>query len=241
MIIPILPRLGDRSQWIAFCQRERPYCFVREPNALVDLQSCCLIITLFRENMRDGRQAICYSLGSPRSLAPAWQFIRACHFDLAYMVAGLEKVYFDTNARDQSGFAPATGVRIRKFFNKDATLTSPWSLGPLDPLSAQPRVWGLTELCRLLANGQYRDLQHEPRRLAATGGSARPNEGGLDAERLLADLVARPGGWRIRCCQGRLLASRQEQPVFSLLPRLDEPERPAGPARLSAAQGAALC
>ena len=225
MIIPVLPSLCNRQQWIAFCRRERPYCYVREPDTLVDMQSTFLIISLLNEQVRDGRQATKYSIGIRSSLEPAWQFIKACRFDLGCMVDGLQQVRFDGNARDNSRFRAADNVSIRKFFSKEAAILSPGSIGPLEPLQELPQRWTRLHLCQLLANRQFDDLRAE-QRLPAPGD--RPARGGaIDSERLLLQLIESPHDWRPLAAGERLQLCRDRTPLFSLRPnlRLDQLRR----------------
>ena len=101
MIIRVLPQLNCRQHWIDFCRRETPYCFVDQPECLVDFQGTHLQITLLAQNTQ-GKDAIKYSLGSRRSVEPAWQLIRACNWDLTALVNGLEQMDFSSNVRDNS-------------------------------------------------------------------------------------------------------------------------------------------
>ncbi|WP_210396167.1 hypothetical protein [Motiliproteus sediminis] len=213
MIIPVLPSLANREQWIAFCRRERPYCFVSEPDTLVDMQSSFLTLTLLNRSVRDGRQATKYSIGSRTSLEPAWQFIKACHFDLQFMVDGLQQVNFDGNARDSGNFRPAANVRIRKFFAKEAAVISPALLGTLEPLQAIPAVWTLTELCQILANEQYQQLRLTLPQL----GQATPSPG---RERLLHQLINDPHGWQLSYDGEQLSLGRDGTLLLQLQPDL---------------------
>lgn len=217
MIIPVLPSLQGRSQWIAFCRRERPYCYVREPDTLVDMQSTFLIITLLGDHVRDGRQATKFSIGTRTSLQPAWQFIQACNFDLRYMVNGLQQVRFDGNARDNSRFRAADNVSIRKFFSKEAALLSSAAIGPLEPLQQLPERWSLLHTCQLLANEQFDELRCEGQLPAP--GSIR-TAAAIDGQQLLLRQIESPqplqprwNGERLQLCQGDIA-------LYSLRPNL---------------------
>jgi hypothetical protein len=212
MIIRVLPCLSNSSQWIAFCRREQPYCFIEHPDCLVDFQSNYLIITLLNRQVRNGKEAIKYSLGSRQSVEPAWNFIKACRFDLAYMVEGLERLEFEGNARDNSGFPALRGGSIRKFFAKERAVISPAFLGPLEPLTHLPPFWEMHSVCRLLANGQLRELRND------TPGKNTGQQ--ADPAGLLLALVEAPEQWQARQRDERLYIYRDRRAVFSLVPEL---------------------
>ncbi len=159
MIIRVLPELEQRDQWIRFCQRETPYCYVRQPDSLVDFQSSFLTITQLNGGIRDGRDAIKYSIGSRGSVEPAWLFIKRCDFSLKRMLAGLQQLEFNGNARDNSLRGLIRDVTVRKFFSKEKALISPTTLATLEPVRTLPQQWGLHQICALLANNQVRDLR----------------------------------------------------------------------------------
>ncbi|MEH6625407.1 MAG: hypothetical protein V7739_03105 [Motiliproteus sp.] len=211
MIIRILPSLNDRQQWIEFCRREAPYCFVEQPDTLVDFQSTHLVITLLNKQVRNGKEAVKYSIGSRQSVEPAWHFIKACRFSLEHMVQGLEDIEFMGNVRDNShsGFIP--DVNIRQFFAKEQAVISPAFLGELEPLSKTPEHWELHQCCRLLANGQFQDLRFEKKALNGEYGGA------PDPQTLLISLVEKPDHWRIRLRDSRLWLINGKQPLYSLV------------------------
>ncbi len=222
MIIRILPSLNDRQQWIEFCRREVPYCFVEQPDTLVDFQSTHLVITLLNKQVRNGKEAVKYSVGSRQSVEPAWHFIKACRFSLDYMVQGLQDIEFMGNVRDnsQSGFLP--DVNIRQYFAKEQAVISPAFLGELEPLPHYPQQWELHQCCRLLANQQFQNLRFEKK--ALNGGHC----GSPDAQTLLINLVENPDQWRVRLRDSRLWLINGKQPMFSLEPMLESAPATSG-------------
>lgn len=214
MIIRILPRLGNRQEWIDFCSRERSYCYVEQPDTLVDFQTNHLIITLLNQSVRNGKQAVKFSIGSRHSIEPAWNFIKGCHFDLDFMVQGLQSVNFDSNARDNHllGFSPEANVR--KFFSKEQSIISPNSLGTLDPLNQLPAHWSLGAMLNVLANGQFTDLRSEQAHLNTEPDPEAP------PIHLLLKLLEEPDKWQVRVRNQRLWLLRNGVPQYSLLPKL---------------------
>ncbi|MCW9053889.1 MAG: hypothetical protein OQJ91_16480 [Motiliproteus sp.] len=215
MIIRILPRLDNRQQWIEFCRREVPYCFVEQPDTLVDFQSSHLVITLLNQQVRNGRDAVKYSIGSRQSVEPAWHFIKACEFSLDYMVNGLEAIEFRGNARDNSQAGLIEDVNIRKFFAKEQAVISPAFLGPLDRLNHVPEHWDIHLSCRILANNQFRDLRSEQKSLNQER-DCQP-----DPQQLLIKLVENPDPWQIRLRDSRLWLLRGDHPIYSFIPWLE--------------------
>lgn len=216
MIIRILPSLETSQQWIDFCRREVPYCFVQEPDTLVDLQTSHLIITLLNRQVRNGKEAVKYSIGSRQSVKPAWEFIKACNFSLSYMVEGLKDTRFDGNVRDNSFLRRTPDITVRKFFGKEQAIISPSLLGPLDPLSKAPAHWTIHDCCRLLANAQTQDLRAEQRHLQ--------NEADIpaDPQQLLLQLISQPEHWRVHLRNGRLWLLHGKVCEFSLIPSLNK-------------------
>lgn len=219
MIIRILPSLRNRTEWIDFCSREKSYCYVKSPSTLVDFQSTNLIITLTPNGLRDGRQAIKYSIGSPQTIKPAWDFIKGCRFDLAYIVEGLETIDFASNARDNHylGFCPEANVR--KFFNKESAIISPNTLGVLSPLTRLPDNLSYDHVLRLLANGQYRDFRSEqlqPRTKAPIK---------THADYLLIKLIETPNQWQIKQRNQRLWIMQSGTPRYSFIPLIEGNEK----------------
>lgn len=216
MIIRILDSLGNRQQWIEFCRRERPYCFIRQPDTLIDFQTSYLTITLLNRQVRHGQQAIKYSIGSRHSIAPAWQFIKACQFDLARMVELLQTQAFDGNARDNALLGLRRDTHIRKFFAKERAVISPAFLGPLEPLTETPEFWDLHSTCRLLANSQYGDLRSD----SPDSPDSPVDTQALDAQALLLALVEAPERWQIESRPPRIYIFKNRQHLYSLAPRL---------------------
>ena len=212
MIIRVIDSLENRQQWIEFCRREQPYCFVCEPDTLVDFQTSHLQLTLLNRQVRHGQQAIKYSIGSRHSVAPAWHFIKACDFNLSRMVELLQSQEFDGNARDHALLGMHRDINIRKFFAKERAVISPAFLGPLQPLQQPPGYWDLHSSCRLLANGQFDDLRcdskvHQPAK--------------LDPQALLLALIEQPEQWQVQPRLPRLYIFKDRNHLYSLLPRLE--------------------
>ncbi len=214
MVIRILSSLGNRRQWIDFCRRETPYCYIEHPDTLVDFQSCHLQITLLNQQVRNGKEAVKYSIGARHSLEPAWNFIKACRFSLEHMVRGLEAIDFQGNARDNSLLGVSPEVNIRKFFAKEQAVISPSFLGPLEPLPSLPEYWDIYQACRLLANDQFADLQPEHHNLDHDRPAA------ADVTALLLSLLEQPDRWRVRLRNRRLWLLDSRKPKFSLVPKL---------------------
>ncbi len=217
MLIRVLATLNHREHWINLCQRESPYCFVEAPESLVDFQSGYLQITLLAGNIRDGREAVKYSLGARHSLEPAWALIKACNWRLDTLIEGLESLDFSSNVRDNSLLGVHTDLSVRRFFAKDRHISSPSRLGLLAPLQQAPDIWDAQNLCRLLANEQWQDLQ--PQLSAATDAASRP----IDASQLLLQMLDQPEHWLGLSRNGRLYLLHQRTAVASLVPDLRPP------------------
>ncbi|MCV6589302.1 MAG: hypothetical protein OIF57_09765 [Marinobacterium sp.] len=192
VIIPVLPQLHSRNDWIEFCRRETPYCYVEYPQCLVDLQTTYLQLTLLG-NEKQGRQAIKYSLGSRLSVEPVWDLIRSCQWQLGRIIQGLESMDFSSNVRDNSLLKAHTDITVRKFFSKERSLVAPGSLGMLHHLCDEPQLWCGNTLARLLANQQFRQFRSGP--------DAEP---GRDANSLLLDIIQQPLLWLGQRNDGRL-------------------------------------
>ncbi len=220
MIIRILDRLDSRQQWIEFCRRERPYCFVRQPDTLVDFQTSHLTITLLNRQVRHGQQAIKYSIGSRHSIAPAWHFIKACDFNLQRMIDLLQGLAFDSNARDNALLGLRPDTNIRKFFSKERALISPAFLGPLEPLDQPPPFWDRHSACRLLANQQFCDLRCDSPdgpHPAAAGETP-------DPQAILLSLVEATERWQIESRPPRIYIFKDRRHLYSLEPLLETPQ-----------------
>jgi len=222
MIIRVLPQLNCRQHWIDFCRRETPYCFVDQPECLVDFQGTHLQITLLAQNTQ-GKDAIKYSLGSRRSVEPAWQLIRACNWDLTALVNGLEQMDFSSNVRDNSLLGVHTDLTARKFFSKERSVVAPSSIGLLKPVCNQPEIWDGSHLLRLIANNQFRDLRNEQLALPSSNGK---QSGGLptpSSRSLRMMLMDQPHRWIGQIHQQRLHLFKDRQPCVSLIPDLTPP------------------
>lgn len=213
MLIRVLPALDSRDRWIDFCRRETRQAFVETPETLIDFQSSYLQLTLLDGDFIDGRQAIKYSLGARHSPEPAWALIRACNWCLGTLLEGLEQLDFRGNVRDNSLLGVHTDLTVRRFFARDRRLGSPSRLGLLEPLPAAPPLWSAEALCRLLANGQWRDLKGE------NGSSDAP-----DPASLLLQLLDAPADWFGLERNGRLYLLHLRAPVASLKPDYRMPE-----------------
>lgn len=233
MIIRIIPNLEGSQQWIDFCRRDVPYCFVEEPDTLVDLQASHLIITLLNRQVRNGKEAVKYSIGSRQSVKPAWEFIKACNFSLSYMVQGLETTRFDGNVRDNSFLRRTPDITVRKFFGKEQAIISPSLLGPLESLTQAPSRWTVQDCCRLLANAQIQDLRTAQSHLHSEADNR------VDAQRVLLKLISQPEHWRVHWRSGRLWLLHGKVCEFSLIPCIgshdDRPLSLDAPARKKAA------
>ncbi len=214
MIIRILPTLRNRQEWIDFCSREKSYCYVNSPSTLIDFQSTHLIITLLDSNLRDGRQAEKYSIGSPHTIKPAWDFIKGCGFDLAYMVNGLNTIDFASNARDNHylGFCPEANVR--KFYSKESSIISPDTLGTLSPLVTLPDHWSQQDFLAILANHQFTDLKSERSDLRSEPSYS------VNADSLLISLIEKPTHWMVRYRNQRLWIISKNVIRYSLIPTI---------------------
>jgi hypothetical protein len=218
MLIRVLPALNHRDHWINLCQRESPYCFVETPETLVDFQSGYLQITLLHGHIRDGREAIKYSLGARHSLAPAWALIKACNWRLDTLIAGLEALDFGSNVRDNSLLGVHTDLSVRRSFARERHIGSPSGLGLLRPLQQAPDLWDAQNLCRLLANDQFRELRGE--------------KADTDATALLLQVLEQPPDWLGLERGGRLYLLEKRQPRASLVPDYRPPRPRLRPRRV---------
>lgn len=229
MNIRCLPHLNTREAWLAFCQREVPYCFIDQPECLVDFQTTYLMITLLDRNTRNGKQATKYSLGSRTSLEPAWRFIKACSFDLELMIDGLNQVNFDSNVRDNSFLKAHTDLTVRKFFSKERSIISPSHLGRLLPLTRAPEHWELHHACALLAHQQFRDMRTEQRALPGQSGLITEHKGipAPDTQSMLMQMISTPQAWQVLphpTDSQRLMIQHNQTPWCSFQPLYQTPE-----------------
>lgn len=221
MIIPVLPALNTREQWMAFCRRETPYCFIEQPECLLDFQSTFLKITLLPSDSLI-KDSIKYSLGSRSSMEPVWRLIKACNWDLLAIIKGLETMDFGSNVRDNSLLKVHTELTARKFFSRERGMVPPHEIGLLQPLAAIPELWDRHSLQRLISNQQFKALQNEMKALPGSkkiGGIAPPS---LDEISLiLMDPIEQCIG---QLHKGRLHIFRGRQPFVSLIPDLQWPQ-----------------
>ncbi|UTW13605.1 hypothetical protein [Marinobacterium rhizophilum] len=215
MLIRVLPALNHRDHWIGLCQRESPYCFIETPECLVDFQTGFLQITLLGSAIRDGREAVKFSLGSRQSLEPAWALIRACNWRLDKLIEGLESLDFRSNVRDNSLLGVHTDLSVRRYFARERHISSPSRLGLLAPLQQNPDLWDSHNLCRLLANDQWQDLRFIP------ASDTPDNENGST---LLLQALDAPEHWLGLWRNGRLYLLHRRQAVASLVPDLRPPQ-----------------
>ncbi|WP_428033470.1 hypothetical protein [Amphritea sp.] len=229
MNIRCLPHLNTKQAWLDFCQREVSSCFTLSPEAMVDLQTTYLMITVLDNHTRHGKQAIKYSLGSRSSLKPAWKFIQACDFNLQIMIDGLAEINFDGNVRDNSLLKAHTDLTVRKFFSKDRSIISPGNLGRLLPLSEPPPRWELLHLSQLLANHQYRDMRTEQLALPNNDQFMVEFKGipTPEVQEMLVEIINQPQWWQVRPHPNdaaRLIILRQETPLCSFEPDFKPPK-----------------
>lgn len=154
MMIPILPELESREQWIGFFQRERPYAQVRRPNCRVDLQTTYLQITCF------GAQPVRFTLGSKTTLEPVWQIISRCHWSLSNIIAGLEGIESGRSVRDRGVSDWSPDLSVRRSIPREQQLYTEESLGtwpsPVSFNSNSPE-----QISALVAWGKYEDWECE--------------------------------------------------------------------------------
>ncbi len=221
MIVRVLPQLESRDQWIAFCRREIPYCLVDTPACLVDFQSHFLQLTLFTQD-----DPLRYTLGSRRSMDPAWQLIKRCNWSLNRLVGGLSTLDFGGNVRDNELLGAHSDLSVRLSRPRDPHLHAPACSERLAPLRGLPAHWDCLSVKRLLANRQFRDWRHEQ------------DEGGLGPASILLDLLDNGNDWQARPCGPRLQLSCRGRVMVSLIVDLnaaaptDAPGQPSGQPRL---------
>ncbi|WP_415896563.1 hypothetical protein ACMXYX_11445 [Neptuniibacter sp. QD72_48] len=221
MIIPVLQQLNSRDQWMAFCRRELPYCFIESPECLVDFQTTFLKITLLPKDTLI-HDAVKYSLGSRTSMEPVWRLIKGCNWDLNAILTGLEQMAFDSNVRDNSLLKVHTDLSVRKYFSRERCLVSPNTLGLLEPLMAQPDIWDAQSLAKLISHQQFSSLQNEVKALPGSKQNAgAPPPSISTIMMILLDPVEQCIG---QVHKGRLHIFRGKQPFISLIPKLTWPK-----------------
>ena len=221
MIIRVLPELNQRQQWIEFCRREKPYCFVESPECLIDFQSTYLQITLLPKNTLI-RDAVKYSLGSRNSMEPVWRLIKACNWDLNGIIRGMESMDFSSNVRDNSLLQVHTDLTARKFFARERYLAAPSTIGLLQPLTAVPDIWDAESLAQMISHQQFSELRSEQKLLPSkkTAGGVRPPSV-QEIMLILLDPVEQCIG---QMDKKRLHIYRGKQPFISLTPQLGWPK-----------------
>lgn len=213
MIIRVLPELESREHWLAFIRREQPYCLIEAPECLVDFQTSFLQLTLLeRDPQQQHQDPERYTLGARHSMQPAWALIKACDFSLRRIVAGLQQLDFSSSVRDNALLGVHGDITIRKRFAREPNLVSPSATGLLPPLRALPEQWSGESLCRLLANGQWRDWRAE-------------SDEAPSPRALLLALQQSCDRWQLGQREGRLVLRHAGEPQVSLLPDL-RPPRP---------------
>lgn len=221
MIIPVLEQLNTRDEWMAFCRREAPYCFVASPECLLDFQSTFLKITLLPQNTLI-QDAIKYSLGSRTSMEPVWRLIKGCQWDLHTIISGLDKMDFSSNVRDNSLLKVHTDLSVRKYFSRERCIVAPTTLGLLQPLMAIPDIWDASSICRLISHEQFSDLRNEQKMLPSQYvSSSLPPPSIKEIVLILLDPVEQCIG---QIHDGRLQIYRGKQPFISLQPVLTWPK-----------------
>lgn len=212
MIIRVLPQLESREEWLAFCRREMPYCLIDHPSCLVDFQTHFLQLTLF-----DTVPEVRYTLGSRRSMEPAWQLIKGCNWSLTRLIEGLASLDFGSNVRDNGLLGLEGELSARRSFPRDAHLHSPASSRLLAPLKTLPQHWCAHTLSCLLANEQFRDWREEQ------------EDASLSAAGVLLDMLDHSELWSGRPFGPRLQLCYRGQVLASLIPELER--HPSEPAR----------
>tara|TARA_Y100000782_G_scaffold28460_1_gene31853 strand:+ start:12773 stop:13465 length:693 start_codon:yes stop_codon:yes gene_type:complete len=221
VIIPVLRQLNTREQWMDFCRREVPYCFIESPECLLDFQSTFLKITLLPTNTIV-HDAIKYSLGSRTSMEPVWRLIKGCNWQLDNILAGLEEMDFTSNVRDNSLISAHTDLSVRKYFNREHCIVAPSNLGLLPPLSSFPAIWDPLSINQLLSNQQYTDLRDERKALPSQHSrSSLPTPTLNEIRLMLLDPVEQCIG---QIHEKRLHIFRGKQAFVSLIPSLSKPK-----------------
>ncbi|EPJ49327.1 MAG: hypothetical protein OFPI_25330 [Osedax symbiont Rs2] len=210
MKIPILQSLESQRQWLTFSAQEIPYAYINSPLSLVDFQSSFLQITAIEKNLRDGRRATKFSIGSKKSSEAAWALIESCQWSLKKVLAGLNSLDFSSNVRDNSALNVHSDLSVRQFFSKDKCVISPLLLQQLSPLTAQPRTWYLNDVKRLLSCEQYSDLKWL---------SKHPQFNSVHS--VLLQLISYPEGWRIDRQKNYLVLSLKNTFILRFRPDIN--------------------
>lgn len=212
MKIAILNALETQQQWRNFSARKIPYVYVLSPLTLVDFQSTFIQVTDIDINLRDGRQAVKYSIGSRRSAEAVWQLIENCQWSLTQLVNQLKGLDFSSNVRDNSVLNVHGELTVRQFFAKEKCIISPWLLQQLAPLEKLPKRYALNDVKRLLSSEQISDISWL---------QTNPMFGSIRA--LLITLVSHPNGWQVRLTQERIYLHFKKEPIISFTPIAAKP------------------
>lgn len=154
-MIPVLPELENREQWLAFLRREPPYAQVRKPSCRIDLQSTYLKITLLNEL---NASPLRFTLGSRSSIEPIWQLISGCQWSLAEMIKGLSASNFNTNARDNRISDWSPDLSARRSFPRESGLFSGDNLGVFKKHRSDTIPSDIGSVISCLAWGDYTQL-----------------------------------------------------------------------------------
>jgi len=222
MIITVLPELQTRQQWIEFCQRKHPYCYIQRPECLIDLQTTYLQLTLL-QGVRHGKEAVKYSLGSRVSIEPVMKLITACNWQLSAVIAGLNELDFSSNVRENSILGVHTDLTVRKFYAKERRIIPPGSIGLLAPLNEPPQTWYARPLLRLIGHRQFTDLRNE-QLVLPSGDDSFATIPAPQPEQLQIALMDEPQRWRGEQDGSRLYLLRDDQAFASLIPDFSKPE-----------------
>jgi hypothetical protein len=216
MQIPVLTTLENRTDWIRFLRKERPYAYVREPLCLVDLQSTYLQITLLTKDQLDGRSAIKYSIGSKHSIEPTWRLIKGCNWHLSTLIDGLETLRFDSNVRDNSFLKAHSDITVRRFFAKEKALFNPERIGLVTPVTIRPNEWSLDDVIRLISHDQFKFAV-----CVLSPKTAPP------IKHVLLRLLESHEGWTLECIQmddeEDIILSFKGKPILQLTPDIKKP------------------
>ena len=207
MKIPILKSLESKEQWLSFCAQEIPYAHISQPLSLVDFQTSFLLITDIKKNLRDGRRAKKFSMGSRLSNDAAWALIENCQWSLKSLLAKLTELDFSSNVRDNSALNIHTDLSLRHFFAKDKCIISPLLLEQLTPLQKPPRSWFLNDVKRLLSSDQYTDIKWL---------SKHPQLNSVKS--VLIQLISYPEGWRIDMQKEKIVLSYRDTFILRFTP-----------------------
>ena len=205
MKIAILETLETQQQWQDFSLRKIPYAYVLNPLSLVDFQSTFVQLTDIDKNLRDGRQAIKYSIGSRKSAQAAWALIEKCQWSLSQLLEELKTLDFSSNVRDNSVLNIHGDLTVRQFFAKEKCVISPWLLQHLTPLTRIPKKWYLNDIKRVLSSQQISNITWLDERAEMRSIPA-----------ILNTLISYPQGWQIDCEQGLITLLYKKTPVVSL-------------------------